>query len=122
MEDDRYDIEARPESPATREQMLLMLQSLLSERFQLAFHRETKPLPVNALVVAKGGPKFGAQFHPLKAGEQAYRFRQGSQRAPLSRRDYEGLRALRSDEHEHVGPGNRQAKPGAREGKLTSLT
>ncbi|SPE40254.1 conserved hypothetical protein [Candidatus Sulfopaludibacter sp. SbA3] len=33
-----------------------MLQTLLAERFKLAFHRETKELSVYALVVAKGGP------------------------------------------------------------------
>ncbi len=41
-----------------REQMLLMLQSLLADRFKLKVRRETKELPVYALVVAKGGPKF----------------------------------------------------------------
>jgi uncharacterized protein (TIGR03435 family) len=34
-----------------------MLQSLLAERFQLKVHRDTKELPVFALVVAEGGPK-----------------------------------------------------------------
>ncbi len=41
-----------------RGEMLLMLQSLLAERFKLRVRRETKQLPVYALVVAKGGPKF----------------------------------------------------------------
>jgi uncharacterized protein (TIGR03435 family) len=36
----------------------LMLQALLAERFQLAIRRETKNMPVYALVVAKNGPKF----------------------------------------------------------------
>jgi uncharacterized protein (TIGR03435 family) len=34
-----------------------MLQTLLKDRFQLQFHRETKELPVYALVAAKSGPK-----------------------------------------------------------------
>jgi uncharacterized protein (TIGR03435 family) len=34
-----------------------MLQSLLADRFKLTFHRETREMPVFALVVAKGGPK-----------------------------------------------------------------
>jgi uncharacterized protein (TIGR03435 family) len=38
----------------------LMLQSLLVERFHLKVHFETKDLPVFALVVDKGGPKFEA--------------------------------------------------------------
>jgi uncharacterized protein (TIGR03435 family) len=41
-----------------RGQMLLMLQSLLAERFKVKVRRETKQLPVYALVIAKGGPKF----------------------------------------------------------------
>jgi uncharacterized protein (TIGR03435 family) len=35
----------------------LMVQSLLIDRFKLAIHRETKEMPVYALVVGKGGPK-----------------------------------------------------------------
>jgi uncharacterized protein (TIGR03435 family) len=35
-----------------------MLQALLEERFKLVVHRETKELPVFALVVGKKGPKF----------------------------------------------------------------
>lgn len=34
-----------------------MLQSLLADRFQLRVHRDTKELPVFALLVAEGGPK-----------------------------------------------------------------
>ena len=57
---DRYDITAKAAGDATlsREQAKKLLQSLLAERFQLKFHRESKELPVYALVVAKNGPKF----------------------------------------------------------------
>src|SRR5437016_3493060 len=34
-----------------------MLQTLLADRFGLKLHRETRQLPVYALVIAKGGPK-----------------------------------------------------------------
>jgi uncharacterized protein (TIGR03435 family) len=37
-----------------------MLQSMLTERFMLALHRETKELPVYALTVAVGGAKLKA--------------------------------------------------------------
>jgi uncharacterized protein (TIGR03435 family) len=56
---DRFDLEAKVEDPrsATESQLLSALRSLLSERFNLKFHRETREMPGFALVVAKGGPK-----------------------------------------------------------------
>jgi uncharacterized protein (TIGR03435 family) len=53
----RYDINARAPGNATFEQMRPMLQTLLEDRFQLALHRESKELPVYALVPGKGGIK-----------------------------------------------------------------
>ncbi len=41
-----------------RNQMLLMVQSLLADRFKLQVRHEKRELPVYALVVANGGPKF----------------------------------------------------------------
>jgi len=55
---ERYDITAKPEGAATQDQVKVMMQALLADRFKLQFHRETKELPTYALVVAKGGPKF----------------------------------------------------------------
>jgi uncharacterized protein (TIGR03435 family) len=57
---ERYDITAKPEGAASPEQVKVMIQGLLADRFKLQFHRETKELPTYALVVAKGGPKFSA--------------------------------------------------------------
>lgn len=59
LDTDRYDIEAKTGRPEkiTRDQMGPLMQSLLAERFQLRFHRETRELTVGALVVAKGGAK-----------------------------------------------------------------
>jgi uncharacterized protein (TIGR03435 family) len=54
---ERYDITAKPEGAATPEQVKLMTQALLADRFKLKLHRETKELPTYALVVAKGGSK-----------------------------------------------------------------
>jgi uncharacterized protein (TIGR03435 family) len=53
----RYRIAAKPAAPASPGDLRLMLQALLAERFRLAFHRETKEMPVYALVVARSGPK-----------------------------------------------------------------
>ena len=42
----------------TPEQFQAMQQPILTDRFQLKFHRERKVLPVYELVTIKGGPKF----------------------------------------------------------------
>ena len=57
LESERFDIVAKIAPGATKEQFQKMLQNLLIERFKLALHRETKELPMYALVVGKGGPK-----------------------------------------------------------------
>jgi bla regulator protein BlaR1 len=51
-----YDIDARAEG-ANVDQMVLMLQSLLTDRFNLRAHWETRELPVYELMVANGGLK-----------------------------------------------------------------
>jgi len=53
----RYRIEATAGSVVSHQQLFLMLQSLLEERFQLKYNRETRDLPVYALVAARGGLK-----------------------------------------------------------------
>ena len=57
MTGERYDIQAKTGHPASEEQLRLMLQALLAERFALALHRETKTLPVYELVAGKRAPK-----------------------------------------------------------------
>jgi uncharacterized protein (TIGR03435 family) len=57
----RYDIEARAAGNPTRDQMRLMMQALLADRFKLALHRETHQVPVFALVLDKPG-KLGPQL------------------------------------------------------------
>jgi len=51
----RYTILPLPAASHLHGQFLLMLQSLLAERFQLKLHRETKEVPMYALVVGKTG-------------------------------------------------------------------
>jgi bla regulator protein blaR1 len=53
----RYDIVAKGDADATDSQVRLMLRTLLTDRFSLALHRETKELPILTLTVAKNGPK-----------------------------------------------------------------
>ena len=51
-----------------QEQVRLMEQSLLVDRFKLTLHSETRVLPVYSMVIAKGGPKLA----PPKTGEQLW--------------------------------------------------
>jgi uncharacterized protein (TIGR03435 family) len=63
---DLYDILASTPGdiqPNLDEQMA-MLRKLLTDRFQLTFHREPKELPVFALTTAKGGPKLKPSTAP----------------------------------------------------------
>ncbi len=55
-----YDIAAKAEGdgPPTKADFRLMLQTLLADRFNLKFHRETRELPVYAMVIGKSGVKF----------------------------------------------------------------
>jgi len=52
----RYDIIAKARPGTSREDLQLMLQSLLAERFGLVIRRETRDLPAYALVVGKRRP------------------------------------------------------------------
>ena len=58
---DRFDIEARAHANPTKDQMRLMMQSLLADRFKLITHTEKHTKPVFHLVVAKAG-KTGPQL------------------------------------------------------------
>jgi uncharacterized protein (TIGR03435 family) len=55
---DRYDIAAEAPGDVSDAQTMQMLRALLEDRFKLAVHRETKQLPVFALVVGTKGAKF----------------------------------------------------------------
>ena len=52
-----YDVVAKGKPGTSREQLQLMMQTLLAERFRLVTHREHKEMSYFALVPAKGGPK-----------------------------------------------------------------
>jgi uncharacterized protein (TIGR03435 family) len=56
---DYYDINAKAEGdePLTESRARQLLQTLLADRFQLRVHRESKEMPVYALVIGKAGPK-----------------------------------------------------------------
>src|SRR5580658_9172136 len=74
MESTIFNIEARVPVGATPEQVRLMEQNLLAERFKLAVHFVRKDVPAYEMAVAKQGPKFNAASNipkPDRASGQA---------------------------------------------------
>ncbi len=81
FDSEHYDVDAKPEDSgnanqdprkmtegqrqAMQDRLRQMIQSLLADRCKLAFHRESKDLPVYILTVAKNGPK----LQPAKKDE-----------------------------------------------------
>ena len=66
--EERFDIQAKATGTnPTKDQMRLMMQALLAERFKLAVHFETKESPVLALVLVKPG-KLGPKLVPHSEG------------------------------------------------------
>jgi uncharacterized protein (TIGR03435 family) len=59
---DQFDIQARAEGNPGKDQMRLMMRSLLADRFKLALHNETREIPVLAFALSKPG-KTGPQLH-----------------------------------------------------------
>jgi len=59
MESERFDITAKPDQPGIPSvtQLKDMVQNLLKERFELAFHKDKKELSAYAMTVAKSGVK-----------------------------------------------------------------
>ena len=66
IDTDPYDIVAKPESGEKMDpdKVKLMVQSLLSDRFKLKFHYESKEMGVYALVPVKGGPQLKESAMP----------------------------------------------------------
>jgi uncharacterized protein (TIGR03435 family) len=60
LDKDSFDFDAKMAPGTTRDQMRLMLQAFLAERFHLKHHIETRDFTGYELVVAKGGPKLPA--------------------------------------------------------------
>jgi uncharacterized protein (TIGR03435 family) len=100
LNSEKFDIEAKADDSSIAEPWKLseeqrklaqdrskrMLQALLADRFKLTLHRETKELPVYALVVAKNGPKIQQastdELRPANAKEPQD-FRKGPPNGPI---------------------------------------
>jgi bla regulator protein BlaR1 len=70
---DRFDITAKAEGNPSADQMRLMFQKLLEERFKLKTHHETRELPVYSLVMARSDGTKGAQLRPSQVDCSAFR-------------------------------------------------
>jgi len=64
----RFDVIAKPAGPAKSDELRLMLQALLAERFKLKTHIETKTVSAYVLVEAKGGHKLTVSDAPDGSG------------------------------------------------------
>ena len=67
LDQNEFDMEAQAGGAVAKEQLILMLRSLLADRFDLKQHRETRNMRAYELVTDKAGPK----IQPTKAGEEA---------------------------------------------------
>jgi bla regulator protein blaR1 len=65
---DRYVVQARLAQPATRAEMLQMLQPVLTARFHLSIHWENHQTPVYLLQVAAHGPKLAPATNMTQCG------------------------------------------------------
>ena len=63
---DRFDVEARSEGNPAPEQVSSMVRTLLADRFKLLLRKETRELPIYALVAARGDRRLGGQLRPSK--------------------------------------------------------
>jgi uncharacterized protein (TIGR03435 family) len=57
LNETRFDIVAKAGTPAADAELRLMMRTLLTDRFKLTFHRETKELPALVMTVGKNGHK-----------------------------------------------------------------
>jgi uncharacterized protein (TIGR03435 family) len=64
-----YDIAAKVPPATTKEQLNMMLQSLLTERFRLTLHHEERAVPVYFLIVDKNGPKLTKAAEPVEQAD-----------------------------------------------------
>lgn len=104
IDSDRYAIEARAAGPVGKDQMRLMMQTLLADRFRLAVHFETQETAVMALRLVKPG-KTGPKLLPHSAGPPcqdlgapAPQSRAGDSKQPFPARCY--VQDLNMDGHQ----------------------
>jgi len=63
----RWDIAAKAPDDAPPQQLLLMLRTLLADRFKLVIRNETREMPIYALTLARPDGRLGSQLRPSSA-------------------------------------------------------
>ena len=64
LDSEHFDLTAKAEGEVTAEQINVMLQSLLADRFKLVVHHETRQLPAFHLTKARSDGKLGPALKP----------------------------------------------------------
>jgi uncharacterized protein (TIGR03435 family) len=62
VQSDHFDVVAKADAGASREQVFLMLRALLTDRFKVMVHHEVRDLPIYALVVARKDGRLGPRL------------------------------------------------------------
>lgn len=62
LQSEKFDIVATTDAAASQERVFLMLRALLATRFKLVSHRETRDLPIYALVMARNDGALGPRL------------------------------------------------------------
>jgi len=83
--EERYEVRATVPPGATKDDLKVMFQHLLEERFKLALHHITKDYPVYELTIAKGGSKLKENTENLEPS------RPGDPRLPPDRNGFPQL-------------------------------
>jgi uncharacterized protein (TIGR03435 family) len=113
---ERYEVSAKVPTGTTPEQFRLMLQNLLTERFQIRLHRETKTMPVYLLIVAKNGPK-------LQPPEKAPEFKDAEERRAATQKLFAASAAAMKTIRENGDLRSRESfhRPDSTSGMLADL-
>jgi len=91
LDSDNWDLNAEAEKPSSIEDLHIMLQNALTERFKLRFHHAAKEMAAYVLAIDKDGPKNltlrpavpGADFHLDQQTEQIVRMKWSARCASL---------------------------------------
>lgn len=69
VREDFFEIDARTRREASRDEMRLMVRSLLEDRFNLVIHREQRELRTSTIVLARQDGRLGPDLQPCKDRE-----------------------------------------------------